>query len=106
MANCIDPQGNLHSQDPIPDGWTPCTDGDAAYTAALAALQAKGATSQQQAAAQAQLDKSDVTFLRAQEAGTAFPQTWKDYRTALRLVVKAGGDLPTLPATYPDGTPT
>ena len=106
MINCIDSAGNLHSQDPIPEGWTPCVEGDAAYEAALAALQARDIPRQQKAAAQALLDKSDVVLLRAQEDGLAFPDAWKSYRVALRIVVNAGGDLPTLPATYPDGTPT
>jgi hypothetical protein len=59
------------------------------------------------AQAQAALDKSDVTFLRAQEAGQAWPAEWVTYRAALRASVRTGtGTIPALPTTYPDGTPT
>lgn len=58
-----------------------------------------------QAIAQAALDASDITFARALEDGKTWPQTWKDYRTALRAIVSApSGDatqpLPVRPA-YP-----
>lgn len=58
-----------------------------------------------QSGVQLLLDKSDITYARAQEDGKTWPQTWKDYRTALRAIISAEtGDptqpLPTRPA-YP-----
>lgn len=56
--------------------------------------------------AQVLLDASDITFSRALEAGVTWPQTWKDFRTALRAIISApNGDptqpLPARPAAYP-----
>jgi hypothetical protein len=114
MSFFKDPQNNLHFLDDdafeylLPVGCVQITDeAAAAIQASIAAAAAAESTKATQIAqAQAALDKSDITFLRAQEAGQAWQAAWVAYRVALRLVVKAGGDLPTLPATYPDGTPT
>ena len=53
--------------------------------------------------AQAALDASDRTLSRCFEVGAVVPQEWRDYRAALRLVVRNGGTLPVRPA-YPAGT--
>jgi hypothetical protein len=55
-------------------------------------------------AAQAALDKSDVTILRCAENGVAVPAAWAIYRAALRASVGgAPNSLPAQPA-YPQGT--
>lgn len=105
MSYYIAPNGAINSG-PAPEGCTPCEEGDAIYLAALAALQGQQAKAQEQAAAQAALDKADVSALRALKQGIAIPAFWLAYEDALRLGIKEGGLLPTIPATYPDGTPT
>lgn len=57
-------------------------------------------------AAQAALDRSDVTIIRCFEHGVAVPAGWTTYRAALRAVVAGGptsAALPTQPA-YPPGS--
>lgn len=61
-----------------------------------------------QAEALGALAESDITVLRCAEAGVPVPQSWRDYRAALRLIVSsAAGDpdagLPPRP-DYPPGT--
>lgn len=54
--------------------------------------------------ARAALEKSDMTALRCLKAEVEFPQSWKDYVSALRLIVSGGaGPLPVRP-DYPEGT--
>lgn len=49
----------------------------------------------------ASLEKTDDVAVRCFKAGTAFPQSWQDYVTALRAVVNGGsGPLPAMPS-YP-----
>lgn len=54
--------------------------------------------------AKAALEKSDMTALRCLKAEVEFPQSWKDYVSALRQIVSGGaGPLPVRP-DYPEGT--
>ncbi|MGF6879033.1 hypothetical protein [Paraburkholderia sp. MM5477-R1] len=81
---------------------------EAPTAAQLAAQQAAAAWSTYQAAAQAALDKSDLTIVRCTENAVTVPAAWATYRKALRAIVgAASGDptqaLPTKPA-YPSGT--
>jgi hypothetical protein len=70
---------------------------DAANTSASALRQKKKT-------AMEELDKSDMVAIRCLKAGVPFPQEWKDYVTALRLIVATGeGSLPEQPV-YPEGT--
>lgn len=58
------------------------------------------------AAAQAALDKSDVTMIRCYEHGVAVPADWTTYRAALRAHASGGpttAAMPVVPA-YPTGT--
>ena len=60
-----------------------------------------------QNAAQAALDKSDITLLRCAENGVSIPSAWGDYRKALRAIINGSDSTSTsLPATpaYPSGT--
>lgn len=57
-------------------------------------------------AAQAALDRSDITIIRCYEHAVAVPAEWGVYRTALRAIVAGGptsAALPVQPA-YPAGT--
>lgn len=54
--------------------------------------------------AQAALDASDMTMLRCVEADISVPAEWKNYRIALRDIMKSGvGPLPKRPP-FPTGT--
>lgn len=58
--------------------------------------------------AQAALEKSDKTVIRAYAAGVALPTEWQNYRMALRQIVngsdKTSKTLPVAPADYPKGS--
>ena len=58
------------------------------------------------AAAQAALDKSDVTLLRCYEAGVAVPAEWATYRGQLRGIVGGTSEATELPVRpeYPVGS--
>ena len=54
--------------------------------------------------AQVALSESDRTVLRCFEADISLPQDWKDYRAALRKIIRDGkGDVPARPS-FPPGT--
>ena len=57
------------------------------------------------AAAQADLDRTDVTIVRCAENGIAVPSAWANYRATLRAIVsgKQPGPIPTQPA-FPANT--
>jgi hypothetical protein len=69
------------------------------YSAASAAAVAAA----NKLAAQAALDKSDITMLRCLENSVAIPSDWVTYRHALRTCVTSGDALPVRPA-FPQGT--
>ena len=54
--------------------------------------------------ARIELDASDMVALRCFKAGAAWPQDWKDYCTALRKIVRGGGDTLPVRPPYPTGT--
>lgn len=61
-------------------------------------------TAEKQQQALALLEKSDQTIARCYENDVAVPQSWRDYRSALRLIASTGlGVIPTRPE-YPPGT--
>lgn len=57
-------------------------------------------------AAQAALDRSDITIIRCYEHAVAVPAVWGTYRTALRAIVAGGATSAALPVqpAYPAGT--
>jgi hypothetical protein len=89
---------DVTSVSPAPQpGWT--------YTAGVFAAPVVSA-SDTRGAAQAALDKSDITVIRCIEHAVAVPAAWTTYRAALRAIVAGGptsAALPTAP-TYPAGT--
>ncbi|OPY00361.1 MAG: hypothetical protein A4E60_02349 [Syntrophorhabdus sp. PtaB.Bin047] len=106
--------GQAHDLRFVRDDYTPVSgenvvDGDvlpnietlheASYIAARTAAALK-------VAAQAALDRSDITILRCYENAVAVPETWQAYRTELRAIVSGTSSATSLPARpeYPEGT--
>lgn len=87
--------------------WTARMSGQWAVSAgALVAYTPPAPAVDSRVAAQAALDRSDMTALRCFKAGVAFPPTWQVYVIELRAIVAGGPSsaaLPTQPA-YPTGT--
>lgn len=82
---------------PPQPGWT--------YNGSVFVASAAAATDMRPAA-QAALDRSDITVIRCYEHVVAVPAEWVAYRDALRAVVAGGPTSATLPAqpAYPAGT--
>jgi hypothetical protein len=98
---------------PVSAGWVACPDGTpqgsiATETGGVWTFTAPPAppAPDTRSAAQAALDKSDVTVVRCYEHGVAVPADWVAYRAALRVIVDGGpttAALPVAPA-FPAGT--